>query len=151
MPHIKVSTGSSHFPFSCQACPSKAESLLEQGQCEAALYCFRQAALEMQSADNYVSQAVCLIHLARPQEALRACDRAIAFDSNSPTAWLFRGVACHRLGRWREAYICYDLATGQSPRKQFRFPKIRVANRLGPLKALIKGAFNSQRARLRVH
>ncbi|NER80639.1 MAG: tetratricopeptide repeat protein, partial [Leptolyngbya sp. SIO1D8] len=93
-----------------QSWSDQAHSLLEQGEYGAALEYFRQAVQTAPLADDYVSQAVCLIHLDRPQEALEMCDRALSLNSGHSRAWLFRGVALHRLGQFDEAYACYDLA-----------------------------------------
>ena len=151
MPHFTVLKKSPRSSRTSQIWPAEAQGLLTDSRYEADLYSLRQAAVEVPSAENYVSQAVCLIHLARPLEALQACDRAIGFDSNNPRAWLFRGVACHRLGRWQEAYTCYDLATGLAPRKQVGCSQVQPLVGLGVLKSFVKGAFNSRLTRLRVH
>ena len=61
-------------------------------------------------------QAVCWIHLTDYERALACCDRALDIDSAHAQAWIFRGVALHRLGRYREAYRCYDRATANDAR-----------------------------------
>ncbi|MEM0981800.1 MAG: hypothetical protein AAGH78_16200, partial [Cyanobacteria bacterium P01_H01_bin.58] len=97
----------------------QAEELLSQSRYEAALQCFQQAAAELPAAvlaDNYVQQAVCLIHLERPQAALQMSDRAIALDASSPQAWLFRAVALNRLGQFQASYKAYDRALGRRSR-----------------------------------
>lgn len=129
--------------------------LIEQGQYEAALRSLCLAPDSDDVVDNYVLQAVCLIHLQLPRKALDVCDRALAVDSNHPQAWLFRGVACHRLSRWREAYACYKVATGDRSAEHqlnvlsgsnlaYRFP-------LQGIKSLIKGLFKMRLRRLRLH
>ncbi|MEM9003565.1 MAG: tetratricopeptide repeat protein [Cyanobacteria bacterium P01_F01_bin.86] len=130
---------------------TEAKKLLEQGRYEAALRCFHEAeTLSVLSADNYVSQGVCLLHLARHQEALQACDRALALEPDHQQAWLFRGVASHRLGYWREAYACYDRATGQQL-GQWTLESSPWGAWLSFLKSLVKGIFNGRRSHLRVH
>jgi tetratricopeptide (TPR) repeat protein len=102
-----------HSPNRQSSRSAKAYQLLEQGEYEAALSQFAQLAEADQDADCLVNQAVCLIHLARPEEALQLCDRALALNSHHPQAWLFKGVALHRLGHYSEAYTCYDRAVGE--------------------------------------
>ncbi|MGF1460179.1 MAG: tetratricopeptide repeat protein [Leptolyngbyaceae cyanobacterium] len=63
------------------------------------------------SLDDWVNQAVCLIHLNQPEAAVPICDRVLARDSHHAQAWLFKGVALHRLDRYDEAYFCYSQAT----------------------------------------
>lgn len=103
---------------SCQSDePSEAQlarRLLEQGHYQAALSCFRQVSQVVPSADTSVSQAVCLIHLNRPKEALQACEDALLMHHQHAQAWLFRGVALHRLGRFQDAYSSYRLASEAS-------------------------------------
>lgn len=57
-----------------------------------------------------VFQAVCQIHLDRPELALALCDRALALAPRHVEAWTFRGVALHRLGQYQESYKSYDMA-----------------------------------------
>ncbi len=129
----------------------KAQVLLKGGHYEAALQYFRQADIsETSSVDSYVWQAVCLIYLERFQSAVEVCDRALAVDSGHPRVWLFRGVACQRLGRWRDAYACYDRATGQQSQTQVRFTA-QWKTWLRALKTSIKGIFNSHHSNLRIH
>ncbi|MEL6384654.1 MAG: tetratricopeptide repeat protein [Cyanobacteria bacterium J06626_18] len=135
----------------CLTKVDKAKALLQKGHYEAALQYFRQAEmLETPSADNSVWQSICLIHMGRFQVALDLCDRALTLDGDHPQAWLFRGVACQRLGRWREAYACYDNATGRQPGGQAGLV-VQAKGWLRTLKASIKGIFNSRHSRLRVH
>ncbi|MDB9526554.1 tetratricopeptide repeat protein [Oscillatoria sp. CS-180] len=84
--------------------------MLDQGHYEAALDCLSQAPQSAHNSDNLVNQAVCLIHLSRSEEALQVCDRALTFTPNHAQAWLFKGVAFHRLGRHKDAYACYSKA-----------------------------------------
>lgn len=57
-----------------------------------------------------VFQAVCWIHQEYPEAALGCCDRALEIAPDYDQGWLFRGVALHRLGRYRDAYASYDRA-----------------------------------------
>ncbi|MEO1123852.1 MAG: tetratricopeptide repeat protein [Cyanobacteria bacterium J06635_15] len=75
-----------------------------------------------------VFQAVCWIHQERPEAALNCCDRALEIASDYEQGWLFRGVALHRLGRYRDAYASYShalhderLTWQQRLRQWFRF------------------------------
>ena len=130
----------------------KGHVLLDQGEYEAALHCFCQAVQEVPTADDYVSQAVSLIHLERPKDALQACDCALSLTSGHARAWLFRGVALHRLGRFHEAYECYDLAAGQQPTQQQRSLWERLKAWFTPSKPLAKGVLKRSRSsHLRVH
>ncbi|MGC8714882.1 MAG: tetratricopeptide repeat protein [Leptodesmis sp.] len=52
-----------------------------------------------------------LIYLERYEEALESCDRAIAIYPDDQEAWIFRGVALQRLGRFKLAYASYEHAT----------------------------------------
>jgi tetratricopeptide (TPR) repeat protein len=102
-----------HSPKGQSAGLAHAHQLLEQGEYEAALHQFAQVPEAGQDADCLVSQAVCTIHLGRAQAALQFCDRALELNSHHPQAWLFKGVALHRLGHYGEAYTCYDRAVGE--------------------------------------
>ena len=129
----------------------EAQAFLQEGCYEAALQSFHQAdASGSLSVDDYVSQAVCLLHLDQFQTALEVCDRVLATDSNHAKAWLFRGVACQRLGHWRDAYVCYDRATGQQSHRQTAFAR-SMWRVLRGLKSSIKGIFNNRQSHLRVH
>lgn len=131
---------------------NRARALLKEGDYEAALHCFCEALVEETAVvDNYVSQAVCLIYLDCPEAALRACDRAISLASDSRRAWLFRGVALHRLGRFREAYACYDLAMGQQPSRRYASLCKRFRVGFRSLKSFLKEAFEGSHSHLRLH
>lgn len=88
--------------------------------------------------DNLLHQAVCLIHLSRPEAALPLCDRALSLAPDNPQAWLFKGVALHRLGHYGEAYDCYHQATGE--------PRPTV---MATFKRAIHNTFTRLRSRLR--
>ena len=89
-------------------------SLLEAGDYHQALQAFLQVPEPDRSLDDWVNQAVCLIHLNQPEAALQICDRALSLDADHPQALLFKGVALNRLNRYDEAYACYAQASGES-------------------------------------
>ncbi|MEO1094143.1 MAG: hypothetical protein AAFX01_04510 [Cyanobacteria bacterium J06638_28] len=136
---MQYSTVLSSTPVASAHC--QAEELLRQGRYEDALQCFQQAAAELQAvalADNYVQQAVCLIHLERPQAALQMSDRAIALEAGHPQAWLFRAVALNRLGQFQASYKAYDRALGQRSRAAQSLRSV-VKKRLVTLKSFLHG------------
>jgi tetratricopeptide (TPR) repeat protein len=87
----------------------KGETLANAAAYERALRCFEEATiLEPDAIAALVYQAVCLIHLEQPAQALGVADRILAIAPEHPQGWLYRGVAQHRLGRYRDAYASYD-------------------------------------------
>ncbi len=82
-----------------------------------ALRCFEEAAI-LCPADlaSQVYQAVCWIHLDQPEKALAIAETVLSQNQDYSQGWLFRGVALHRLGRYREAYGSYDRALGRPPK-----------------------------------
>ena len=93
-------------------------TLLQQGDYATALNHLQQISDGERQVDDWVNQAVCLIHLDRAEAALEACDRALALTPDHPQAWLFKGVACHRLQRHEDAYACYNQALGKDQANQ---------------------------------
>lgn len=84
------------------------EALANAGAYERALRCFQEAAiLAPDQVAALVYQAVCLIHLEQPQQALDVAEQILAIAPNHPQGWLYRGVAHHRLGSYKEAYASY--------------------------------------------
>ena len=84
------------------------EKLANAKAYERALRCFEEAAIiDPKSVPALVYQAVCLIHLGQPQQALALAEQVLAIAPDHAQGWLFRGVALHRLGRYSEAYACY--------------------------------------------
>jgi len=130
---------------------SQAQRLLEQGKYEAALQQFAQAPQAMQNSVDLVNQAVCLIHLDRPQEALWLCDRALTLAPNHAQAWLFRGVALHRLGKYQEAYACYDRALGDQRSSRRPAFMTRMRHQAKTLKSLLKHIKSTNPLRLWVN
>ena len=88
-------------------------TLLRQGDYAVALSYLQQISESERQLDDWVNQAVCLIHLDQAEAALEACDRALALTPDHPQACLFKGVACHRLQQYDAAYACYDQALGK--------------------------------------
>jgi Flp pilus assembly protein TadD len=93
------------------SCSLEALQLLDRGQYEAAQQRLAMSPNACQDPHNLVHQAVCFIHLGQSEAALWLCDRALQLAPRHPQAWLFKGVALHRLGRYSEAYDCYRRAT----------------------------------------
>lgn len=84
------------------------ERLADAGAYDRALRCFEEAAiLAPDQIAALVYQAVCLIHLGQPQQALGVAERVLAIAPDHPQGWLYQGVALHRLGRYKEAYASY--------------------------------------------
>lgn len=89
----------------------KGQALANQSAFEEALACFQVGKpCDIGAVESCVMEAVCWLHLDRPEAALECCDRALACHPDYAQGWLFRGVALHRLGRYREAYQCYQQA-----------------------------------------
>lgn len=147
-----TTTGFSRSSYQLASLTEKANSLLTQGQYEAALHHFQQIPPTDRIADDWVNQAVCSIHLNQAQEALQVCDRALALDPHHPQAWLFKGVALHRLGRYDEAYSCYHQAL-KKPIVTHQHSSFLNGwwRRLLPLKAAIKHLKNGNLLRLWVN
>ncbi|MEM1289995.1 MAG: tetratricopeptide repeat protein [Cyanobacteria bacterium P01_H01_bin.162] len=108
-----MSTDSSFPKQSVTAPLSSVSTLLQQGDYAAALSRLQQISESERQIDDWVNQAVCLIHLNQAEAALEACDRALTLAPEHPQAWLFKGVACHRLQQYDAAYACYDQALGK--------------------------------------
>ncbi|WP_008313366.1 tetratricopeptide repeat protein [Leptolyngbya sp. PCC 6406] len=108
------------------------EALINLGQYAAAQAAFAQAVnLGGESADLWVSQSVCYLHLEKPEKALTCCNRALVLMPRHERAALFRGVALQQLNRHGEAYASYQQALGAA-----RFPAQKRP--LGRMKAGLK-------------
>lgn len=84
------------------------ETLANAGAYDRALRCFEEAAvLVPNDVATLVYQAVCLIHLEHPQQALAVTEQILAIAPDDPQGWLYRGVAQHQLGYYKEAYASY--------------------------------------------
>lgn len=105
----QVATPSSLQDGDFQRWYGEGERLANAGTYDRALRCFEEAViLAPDQVTALVYQAVCLIHLGRPQQALGVAEQILAIAPNHPQGWLYRGVALYRLGRYKEAYACYD-------------------------------------------
>lgn len=91
------------------------QALMDRGDYREALMRLEQNDLG-NSVDGAIAQAVCLLHLQRPQRALQVCDQALVLKPNHPQVLLFKGVALHRLGQYRGAYAHYQQASARSSR-----------------------------------
>jgi len=111
---------------------------LEAGDYHQAQQAFQSIPDSDRTVDDWVNQAVCAIHLEQPEAALVACDRALALNGNHPQAWLFKGVALHRLNRYDEAYACYDQASNQPDQLLQKSGKSSWYSRLGALRGVAK-------------
>jgi tetratricopeptide (TPR) repeat protein len=87
-----------------------ANDLVNQGKFQTALEVLQETRELQALPGSHVTQAVCWLHLDRPAVALCVCDRALKSWPQYPQLWLFRGVALHRLGRYKDAYAAYAIA-----------------------------------------
>lgn len=112
------------------------QTLMDHGSYSEALMRLEQRNLG-DDVDGAIAQAVCLLHLQRPQLALQVCDRALGLQPHHPQALLFKGVALYRRGQYREAYRHYQLACQQT--SQRASPSARSSRRsLSLLKSWIQ-------------
>ena len=58
----------------------------------------------------WIQKATVLMLLERPEAALGCCDYVLWLQPQHAQAWLFRSVALHRLGKFRQAYQSYNRA-----------------------------------------
>ena len=104
----------SDFPNSCGIWYLRGDALANLGRYAEAIDSFAQTLRHCPDAkEALIFQAVCWIHQEYPEAALSCCDRALAIAPDYEQGWLFRGVALHRLGRYRDAYASYDRALHQ--------------------------------------
>ncbi|MBW4460241.1 MAG: tetratricopeptide repeat protein [Nodosilinea sp. WJT8-NPBG4] len=104
----QVATPSSPQDGAFQQWYGEGERLADAGAYDRALRCFEEAAiLARDQVAALVYQAVCLIHLGQPQQALGVAEQILAIAPAHPQGWLYQGVALHRLGRYKEAYASY--------------------------------------------
>lgn len=113
-------------------------SLLESGNYHQAFHAFQRVPECDRAPDDWVNQAVCLLHLDQAEAALQFCDEALTRNANHPQAWLFKGVALHNLNRYDEAYACYAKATRESGQSAHKFKKEALYRCWQSLKGLIK-------------
>lgn len=100
--------------------PHDAEGWCHRAELLTRWQCYEEALSSLEQAEALaglnepklcIQKAVLLILLSYYSEAFACCENVLQQDPNHPQAWLFRGVACHRLGRYREAYRSYGRAT----------------------------------------
>jgi tetratricopeptide (TPR) repeat protein len=96
-------------PHDVESWYNRAEALTCLGRYTDALASLEQAQTLAGFATTrlWVQKAVVLIWLNRLEAALNCCNRALWLNPNHSQAWLFRGVALHRLGRTKEASRSY--------------------------------------------
>ncbi|MEA5448780.1 tetratricopeptide repeat protein [Leptolyngbya sp. CCNP1308] len=96
-------------PHAVESWYGRAEALTCLGRYEDALASLEQAQTlaGFASARLWVQKAAVLLWLNRLEAALNCCNRALWLTPHHSQAWLFRGVALHRLGRVKEAYRSY--------------------------------------------
>src|SRR5205807_4900484 len=70
----------------------------------------RSLEINGQVADAFANHARVLNALKRSEEALAACDRALAIDPRAISPLVSRGIASFELGRIEEALASYDQA-----------------------------------------
>jgi tetratricopeptide (TPR) repeat protein len=68
-------------------------------------------------ADDYIKQGEGLLFEGRYQEAIAACDKAIALNPSLSQAWYQRGNALFKLQRFAESIASYDKAIALNPTK----------------------------------
>lgn len=97
-------------PHDIESWYSRADAMACLGRYDNALQSLEQAQELAGFADTrfWVQKAVLLILLNEPGAALNCCNQALWRSPNHRQAWLFRGVALHRLGRFRAAYRSYQ-------------------------------------------
>jgi tetratricopeptide (TPR) repeat protein len=90
---------------------AEAQQFLDSNQPQPALELLEKSlTAKPQNADALVKKAVALEKLGRNDEALAACDRAIALDGTLAIAHLHKGGLLNRLRRYDEALDCYERA-----------------------------------------
>lgn len=110
----QVEQALTHHPHHVESWYSRADVLACLGRYDDALQCLDQAQTLAGFTDlrGWVQKAVLLILLEQPAAALTCCNQALWLSPRHTQAWLFRGVALHRLGRRSDAYRSYRRATG---------------------------------------
>ncbi|MGB3202856.1 MAG: tetratricopeptide repeat protein [Nodosilinea sp.] len=97
-------------PHQADSWCGRADALSCLGRYEEALQSVEQAQALAGLANPrlWVQKAVLLIVLNQPKLALTCCNQALWRSPSHTQAWLFRGVALHRLGQLRAAYRSYQ-------------------------------------------
>ena len=90
---------------------AEGQAFLDANEAQRALDCFEKfLSAQPQNPEALVKKASALEKLGRVDEALASCDRAIAADGVTVTAYLFKGGLLNRLQRYDEALKCYEQA-----------------------------------------
>jgi tetratricopeptide (TPR) repeat protein len=111
MSGVTVDRWSKEHGASFQTWYAQGEAQAERGNYAQALRYFEEALiLDPANPAALLYQVVCLIHLEQPKPALAIAEKLLKADPSQAQGWLFRGVALHRLGRYKEAYASYDRA-----------------------------------------
>lgn len=78
----------------CMELKQEAQSAFGEGDYEKAAQFYTEAIkLNAQSALVFAKRANCYIHMNKPNASIRDCNKAIEINSNSATAYKFRGRA----------------------------------------------------------
>lgn len=101
---------------------SDGQKFLDANEPQMALECFEKfLASQPQHAEALTKKASALEKLGRVDEALAACDRAIAANGSLVIAYLQKGGLLNRLERYDEALKCYELAMTKQDKKREKF------------------------------
>jgi len=101
---------------------SEGQRFLNASDPEMALQCLEKfLSTQPQHAEALAKKASALEKLGRVEEALAACDRAIAANSSFVIAYLQKGGLLNRLNRYDEALKCYEQAMQAQEKKS---PKV---------------------------
>jgi len=97
---------------------AEGQAFLDANEAQLALDCFETVlTAQPQNPEALVKKAAALEKLGRVDEALASCDRAIAADGVTVTAYLFKGGLLNRLRRYEEALGCYEQAMRAQDKK----------------------------------
>lgn len=69
----------------------------------------------LKTAEQWMEEAYALLESERHEEALAACDRAIALDPDDAWAWFSKGYVLCGLQRYEESLAAYDRAIQLDP------------------------------------
>jgi len=98
-------------PKSEPALLEKAQSLLDAGKPETALYCLQELlAIDPDNTEALVKKGAALERLQKFDEAVQCYDRAIALNGSMTIAYLAKGGVFNRMERFSEALVCYEQA-----------------------------------------
>ncbi|TVP61774.1 MAG: tetratricopeptide repeat protein [Leptolyngbya sp. LCM1.Bin17] len=97
-------------PHDIESWYNRADALACLGRYDVALQSLEQGQELAGFADPrfWVQKAALFILIHQPEAALNCCNHVLLRSPNHRQAWLFRGVALHRLGQVRAAYRSYQ-------------------------------------------